>query len=158
MLGNTDHIMPGSAQLEYHDVRAKEVGEGVRVAVSFSRERERYEGRERKGREWGELDWRVRGERQPIRLGDDSPMVVFIASGGREVCGGGGGRGQTVWEAARTTSLHRRQGVVSDRDCRDEARGMKRGKEKGKRDGWWEGQSRKGGWKRSAEKEGGEDE
>lgn len=50
MLGNTDHIMPGSVQLDHHDARAKEVGEGVRVAVSFSRETEReMKGRSRVG-------------------------------------------------------------------------------------------------------------
>lgn len=35
-----------------------------------------------------------------------------------------------VWEAASTTSLHRRQGVVSDKDRRDEAQGMKRGRKR----------------------------
>lgn len=79
MLGNTDHIMPGSAQLDHHGARAKEVGEGVRVAVSFSRETERDEGKER-SRVGGGLDWRVRGERQPIRLGDDSPMVGIYSN------------------------------------------------------------------------------
>lgn len=42
VLGNTDCIMLGLAQLGHHDARAKvEVGKRVRVAVSLSRERER---------------------------------------------------------------------------------------------------------------------
>lgn len=43
--------------------------------------------------------------------------LVFIASGRRE-----GARGQTVWEAASTASLHRQQGVVEgERERRDTA-------------------------------------
>lgn len=64
VLGNTDCIMLGLAQLGRHDARAKvEVGKRVRVAVSLSREREREtDTKGKKGGEWGGgLDWRVRG-------------------------------------------------------------------------------------------------
>lgn len=56
-------------------------------------------------RERGER--KARRERQPICLGDDSPMLGIYSirrEGGR--CGGRGerGGGQTVWEAAKAAS------------------------------------------------------
>lgn len=58
-----------------------EVGGRVRVAVSFSREREREKGG-------------VRPERQPIRLGDDSPtpgIYSIRTEGGSDGANGTGG-------------------------------------------------------------------
>lgn len=51
-------------------------------------------------------------ERQLIRLGDDSPMLGIYSIEREGGVGDGGARGQAVWEAARTASSHRRQGVV----------------------------------------------
>lgn len=89
VLGNTDCIMLGLAQLGHHDARAKvEVGKRVRVAVSLSRERERQTRRERKEESGGGVRLESQRERQLICLGDDSPMLGIYSirrEGGRYV-------------------------------------------------------------------------
>lgn len=113
--------------------------------MSWSRERERERREGKRGGEGGRGMERQR-ERQPIRLGDDSPMLGIYSirrEGGRR--GGGGARGQTVWEAARTASSRRRQGVAEGETETAEIKHQKR--KRGGKEGWWEGQSREGGWK-----------
>lgn len=93
----------------------------------------------------------MEGERQAICLGDDSPMLGIYSigrEGGR--CGGGGAKGQAVWEGARTASSYHQQGVVegeTETTTKIEHQRRKGGWNRwnGER-GWWEGQSREGSW------------
>lgn len=124
------------------------------------RKRETHKGKERR-RVGGGLDWRVRGRGNRYVSAMTHRCLVFIASGGREVCGGGGARGQTVWEAARTASLHRRQGVVEGQTetaeiKHEERKGGGKGKERGVIGGTK--QRRRLENRQSGEEEGGEDE
>lgn len=136
MLGTS----PGSVQLGHNDVRANmEVGKCVRPGNKLE---QRSEGK-REG-SWGGERQR---ERQPICLGDDSPMLGIYSirrEGGR--CGGAGAKGQAVWEAARTASSHHRQGVV---EAETETTEIKHHRKKGGRGGIEKG----GGGRDDTEKE-----
>ncbi len=112
---------PGLAQLDGHDARAKvELGKHVRSG----HELEERDMREKRGGEWVGESQR---ERQPIRLGDDSPMlsIYSIRREGERGGANGLGGGQSSIIAPLTGS-----GGGRDGDRRDKAPEKKRGRKR----------------------------